>query len=125
VFSNLYEKYGSRLQNEQVLVIQGKVSAREEEDAKIIANEFLFYEDIQAPSNRTVWIKIPKNMEIKPASITDILQGYRGDTRVIIYNERLNQKLAVNKDYWVSPCNELMGSLEDLLGGGAVKVVER
>ncbi|MCL2240671.1 MAG: DNA polymerase III subunit alpha, partial [Defluviitaleaceae bacterium] len=46
VFAQLYEKQGHRLQPEQVLIIQGRVSVREEEDAKIIANELLLYDDI-------------------------------------------------------------------------------
>jgi DNA polymerase-3 subunit alpha len=132
VFSNLYEKYGLRLVNEQVLVIQGKVSVREEEDAKIIANEFLFYEDIQhepqrigSGDSRTVWIKIPKDSVIKPSAITDILQSYRGDTRVYIYNEKLNQKLALKESLWVSPCHTLVNDLENVLGNGAVKITEK
>jgi DNA polymerase-3 subunit alpha len=125
VFSNLYEKFGPRLMNEKVLVIQGKVSAREEEDAKIIANDFLFYEDIHAPTSRTLWIKIPKHATIPPTQITDMLQRYRGGTRVMIYNERLNQKIAVSDNYWVNIGGELVKELEDLLGGGTVKVVEK
>jgi DNA polymerase-3 subunit alpha len=133
VFSNLYEKYGPRLVNEQVLVIQGKVSVREEEDAKIIANELLFYEDIPdaadrpvlADEKRTVWIKIPKDSAIQPQAITDILQNNRGNTRVYIYNERLNQKLALKENLWVNPCHTLVNDLENVLGGGAVKITEK
>jgi DNA polymerase-3 subunit alpha len=125
VFSNLYEKFGLRLQNEQVIVVQGRVSVREDEDAKIIANDVLFYEDIPPKSNRTVWIKIPKNLEVSLASVTDILQSHRGETRVMIYNERLNQKFAAKQAYWVSPSSDLVAGLEGLLGGGAVKIVER
>jgi hypothetical protein len=54
----------------------------------------------------------------------DILQNYRGSTPVIIYNERINQKLAVKESFWVAPCSELVQALEDLLGGGMVKIVE-
>ena len=129
VFSNLYEKYNQRLQKDQVLVIQGKASVREDEDAKLIANDFLFYEDIKSegtgPMDRVFWIKIPKQLTIPPVKITDILQSYRGNTRVMIYNERLNQKLAAKENYWVSPCGKLIHDLEELLGGGAVKLVER
>jgi len=46
VFSKMYEKIGSRLQVEQVLIIQGRVNAREDEATKIVAQEVLFYDDI-------------------------------------------------------------------------------
>ncbi|MCL2357733.1 MAG: DNA polymerase III subunit alpha [Defluviitaleaceae bacterium] len=48
VFAKIYEKYGSRLAEDTVLVIQGRVSAREDEATKLIAQEFLFYDEIPA-----------------------------------------------------------------------------
>jgi DNA polymerase-3 subunit alpha len=46
VFPQIYEKQGFRLQNDQVVLIRGRVSSREDEDAKIVANEIVLYEDI-------------------------------------------------------------------------------
>jgi hypothetical protein len=57
--------------------------------------------------------------------VTYILQRYRGSTPVMIYNEKTRQKIAAKQEFWVSPGNELVGELEDLLGSGAVKVVEK
>jgi DNA polymerase-3 subunit alpha len=125
VFSNLYEKYGSRLQPDQVVAIQGRVSAREDEDAKIIANDIMFYEDIPKTNNQTLWIKIPAALSVELENITDILQNYRGETRVMIYDERVKRKYAANEAYWVSPGNELINDLQDLLGSEAVKMVEK
>ena len=124
VFSNLYEKYGPRLQVDQVLIIQGKVSVREDEDAKLVANELLLYEDISLPASKTVWIKIAKDVQVQLPSITDILRAYRGETRVMIYNERLNQRFQANESYWVRPCPTLFQDLEALLGNGTVKLTE-
>jgi DNA polymerase-3 subunit alpha len=122
IFSTLYEKYGPRLLADQVIIIQGKVSVREEEDAKIIANELLLYNDIPVQNAKTVWIKIPKTMPVQLAAITEILKPHRGDTRVMIYNERLNQKYLANESFWVHPSPQLFGDLETLLGNGAVKL---
>ncbi|MCL2457001.1 MAG: OB-fold nucleic acid binding domain-containing protein, partial [Defluviitaleaceae bacterium] len=46
VFSKIYEKFGARLQEDQVLVIQGRVNVREEEATKLVAQDFLFYEEM-------------------------------------------------------------------------------
>jgi len=46
VFSKVYEQFGARLQNDQVLVIQGRISSREDEATKLRAQEFLFYEEM-------------------------------------------------------------------------------
>ncbi|MCL2602992.1 MAG: DNA polymerase III subunit alpha [Defluviitaleaceae bacterium] len=142
VFANQYEKQGHRLQNEQVVIVQGRVSVREEEDAKIVANELLMYEDIPrgdvlpssapqpsptvSPSDekpKTLWLKISINRDIALRDITDILSAYPGDTQVMIYNEQSGQKFAANRNYRIRPDAELAHKLKELLGDDAVKVV--
>jgi DNA polymerase-3 subunit alpha len=136
VFAQLYEKQGHRLQAEQMLIIQGRVSVREEEDAKIIANELLLYEDIpnKTPASpspgtdgeanpKTLWLKIPATRAIALSDITAILSQYPGGTPVMIYNEQSKQKFAANKNFQIHPDAELARKLKDLLGEDAVKVV--
>jgi len=150
VFSNLYEKQGFKLQAEQVVIIQGRVSAREEEDAKIIANELLLYDDIPreqiadmqaaaaneaargdappadaSPAKKlpTLWLKIPLSRDIALKQITDILTVYPGETPVMIFNEHSGQRFAANRNFWIHPEKKLADALKDLLGADAVKVV--
>jgi DNA polymerase-3 subunit alpha len=133
VFANQYEKQGHRLQNEQVIIVQGRVSVREEEDAKIVANDFLLYEDIprtssdagtsQASPQKTLWLKIPITRTIALRDITDILSAYPGETNVMIYNEHNGQKIAANRNFRIRPDGELARKLKELLGEDAVKVV--
>ncbi|MCL2840509.1 MAG: DNA polymerase III subunit alpha [Defluviitaleaceae bacterium] len=137
VFAKIYEKFANRLQVDQVLVIQGRVSAREEEATKIVSQDMLFYEDIppsahqqaqsqaQSTSKTTFWIKIPKAVEVPAKTITDTLSAYHGDTPVIIYNEAQGQKFQVNREFWVSPSDTLNHALETLLGEGTVKTVTK
>jgi len=126
VFNKLYEKFGSKLAADQVVIIQGKVSAREDEDSKIIANDMLLYDDIpQDNAGKTLWVKVPKSRPVPPNHITDILSAYRGDTQVMIFNEAQNRKFLANKSYWVSLSDDLIRALEGLLGSGAVKVTEK
>ena len=126
VFNKLYEKFGPKLAADQVVIVQGKVSVREDEDSKIIANDMLLYDDIpQDNTGTTLWVKVPKSRPVPPSHITDILSAYRGDTQVMIYNEAQNRKFLANKSYWVSVSDDLIRALEGLLGGGAVKVTEK
>ena len=139
VFSKIYEKFGSRLTEDQVLVIQGKVSAREDEATKLVAQDFLFYEEMPhiatRPSGATVqsatqkkitfWVKVPKTREISLKSITDTLAAHPGNTQVMIYNEAHNKKYLASKDFWVTPNPALTQSMERLLGEGMVKITEK
>ncbi|MCL2404306.1 MAG: DNA polymerase III subunit alpha [Defluviitaleaceae bacterium] len=126
VFNKLYEKFGPKLNSEQVVIVQGKVSVREDEDSKIIANDMLLYDDIpQDTAAKTLWVKVPKSRPIPPNHITDILSAYRGDTQVMIFNEAQNRKFLANKSYWVSISDDLVKALEALLGSGSVKITEK
>ncbi|MCL2217608.1 MAG: DNA polymerase III subunit alpha [Defluviitaleaceae bacterium] len=143
VFSKIYEKFSPRLQVDQVLIIQGRVNAREEEATKIVTQDILFYEDIpgsaheqaqsqsapapQAASAQTVtfWVKIPANRDVGPKIITDILSAHPGDTPVIIYSEAQKQKFQVNRDFWVTQSDSLTRELESMLGSNTVKTVTK
>ena len=141
VFSKLYEKFGSRLEVDQVLVIQGRVSAKEDEATKIVAMDMLFYEDIetniqynaapppterarQAPpaKKQTFWVKVPEGKAIQLRDITDILSKYHGGTPVMIYNEAQKKKYQAKESFWVAPNHLLAQELEALLGVGNVKI---
>ena len=140
VFSKMYEKFGARLQNDQVIVVQGKVSAREDENTKLVAQDILFYEDVaySDPTSRhyerseattpaptpppTFWIKVPAAKLVQLKDITDILSVHHGTTQVMIYNEAQNKKYLTRQEFWVTPNHILSQDLERLLGVGCVKL---
>jgi len=124
VFSQLYERYGPRLQEDQVIIVEGQVSLREDEDAKLIADEVRFYDDLipRAPqAGSTFWIKIPQEKSSGLQTVTSILQSYPGDIQVKIFDEK--QKKRFVSEQGIHPCTDLFQSLEDLLGTGMVKLV--
>jgi len=141
VFSKMYEKFGARLQTDQVIVVQGKVSFREDEATKITAQDILFYEDVayeggsshsaplarkedaHTPQMQTFWIKVPKAKPVHLKDITDILTAHHGQTQVMIYNEAQGKRYQAKQEFWVTPNHILMRELEGLLGAGSVKIV--
>ena len=139
VFSKIYEKVGHRLREEQVLIIQGRVSVREDEASKIVAQDMLFYEDIPesisasaspdtTPVSQpltTFWVKIPKTISVELRNIINTLASYPGSTRVMIYNEAQNKKFLANREYWVSPSDSLVSAMESLVGSGSVKITAK
>jgi len=124
VFNKLYERVGHKLSTDTVIIVQGKVSVREDEDAKIIAADLLTYEEIprETTETRTLWVKVPKNKPIPPSHITDVLATYRGTTQVMIYNEAQNRSFLAHRSYWVTESDDLTRALETLLGIGTVKL---
>jgi len=137
VFSKMYEKVGSRLQVDQVVIVQGRVSVREDEATKITAQDVLFYEDVafelverpqentpQPVLKQTFWIKVPQNLQVQLKDITNILASHNGSTPVMIYNEAQHKKYQAKQEFWVTPNHLLTKELESLLGAGTVKITE-
>ena len=118
VFSQLYEKYGPRLMADQVVLVEGQVSLREDEEAKIIADDIRFYDDLVT---RTFWVKIPKERPDSLQMVTNILHAYPGDTQVKIYDERQKKRFTTGEG--IDPCKPLIENLEGVLGAGTVKLV--
>jgi DNA polymerase-3 subunit alpha len=117
VFAQLYEKFSGRLAVDDVVVVSGRVSAREDEDAKIIANSIVFFEDLPFYE---LWLKITDN-NTRVDQITDIMSRYEGLIPVYIYDEPRNQRFkAVNVNVDLS--DQLMSELSDCLGEANVKV---
>ena len=118
VFPQIYEQYGPRLQVDQVIVAEGHVSLREDEEATLIVNEIRFYDDLAA---QTFWIKIPKELPNSLQKVISIIKTFPGKIKVKIYDE--GQKKRFASEEGIEPCPELIKKLEDLLGAGTVKLV--
>ena len=119
VFSHLYEQYGTRLLTDTVIVIEGQVSLREDEEPALIADNIKFYEDLG--KKNTLWIKIPKDKQEILPTITDILSTHSGDIQAKIYDEANNKKFIYEGK--INPTDGLVESLETLLGVGNIKLV--
>ncbi len=127
IFPQIYEKYLGKLTEEKVIVVNGRASVREDEDAKIICNDIIFYDDENNSNennliedNLTLWLKISKDVQISSSDITKTLLDYKGNTPVIIYDEAKNEKFKLNKNYWININDSLLNKLKEVLGKNAV-----
>jgi len=119
VFPNIYEKLMHRLLTDMVIVVSGRVTMREGENAKLIANEIKFYSDIK-DSVQAVWLKIKTGQEADETSIINILTAHAGDVPVNIHYEYSKKTIKLKSDYWVYPSDELVRRLSNLLGDDAI-----
>jgi len=123
VFPNIYEKLLSRLLVDEVIVVSGRVTMREGENAKLIANEIKFYNELSKKSS-TLWLKIKTGHEMEEGSIINILERHAGDVPVNVHYEYSKKTIKLKPEYWVLPNDELIASLENLLGHDAVALKE-
>ena len=103
VFSKIYEKFGSRLHEDQVLVIQGRVSAREEEATKLVAQDFLFYEEMPHISVRGTTSEMPSIVsKPSPGTFANETKSGTENPKIPTNSKKIKFWLKVPKDSNVS-----------------------
>ena len=119
VFTNIYEKLLSRLAIDSVVVVSGRMSVKEGENAKLIANDIKFYSDI-TQKNQTLWLKIKAGKETNENSIVKLLKVHAGNTPVNIHYEYSKKTIQLKPDFWVNTNDILLKNLQNLLDSDCV-----
>ena len=122
VFPNDYERHQSELVEEAKLYIRGRVSASEDQQAKLIAEKIMPFDNIP----KEVWLQYPNknNFIEKQEQLYRTLAGHSGNDRVIIFckEEKAIKKLPVS---WNVKADEmLLEQLGSQMGKENVKVRE-
>ncbi|MBS4032497.1 MAG: DNA polymerase III subunit alpha [Clostridiales bacterium] len=119
VFSAIYDIARPYLENDRVVVVQGRTSHKEEEDVKIIADSI-------APlpvEAREVVIHCNETGSISHLlTLKDLLQGIRGTLPVYLYFPEEKKKVLLAQNYWVNEDDPRLLEVEKLFGRDAVCV---
>ena len=114
VFPKTYEKYSSFLSEDRVVIIQGKTDSKEEEGAKLIANEIipLTREDVNIMLDST---------ELKQellSRVRNVLEQNKGDRPVFVTVKTAEGKAVISTppDLWVRGSADLLNMIHGLLG---------
>ncbi|NLN52784.1 MAG: DNA polymerase III subunit alpha [Firmicutes bacterium] len=119
VFPEVHEKTKHLLQNEQVVLVQGKVSQRDEEEAKILAAAI----SLLPKEAREIVIRCrPDGSLNQLISLKELLQGQRGSLPVYLSFPAVKKKVLLGQDYWLSEDTHLLPEIEKLFGEDAVTV---
>jgi DNA polymerase-3 subunit alpha len=123
VFPKIYEQYAWLLKENNVVLVSGRadIDALGEKPPKVIADGFRSYDELEAAS-KTLWIKLAKESSVSTNVIMHKLMDYKGLSKVIIYDEKLQKKMTVTPSYYVGICDALIAELKMLCGEGNVIV---
>ncbi|MBQ4266099.1 MAG: DNA polymerase III subunit alpha [Clostridia bacterium] len=137
VFPKILERVSTELTPDTAVVLSGRLSIREDEDAKLlldtveplmtnaevkqaIANGSLtpqaaapIKKDDVLPGS-TLYLRLPSDSAIQV--IRPVLGRYRGEAPVVLYIESTGIKLRAPKELYVKPTRAMMDELIDMLG---------
>lgn len=113
-----------------VVVIKGRVSYKEDESSKLIADSIVDVEryepdkiktDIKSTKNG-LWLKLSSMRSESFEETKNLLQIFEGNFPVYMYFEDTKQRMLAPKSLWCTQSDLLVSELERVLGAGNVKV---
>ncbi|WP_243423734.1 DNA polymerase III subunit alpha [Anaerotignum lactatifermentans] len=123
VFPKVMEQCGASLDEESVVLVKGRANVSADGEAKVIASSIVpLMQEGSEKKPASLWLKQPAGEETPLVWITAILQKYKGDTPVYIYEEKTKQKMKADRKFWVTLEEGLLKELRELLGEKNVAV---
>ena len=118
IFPDLFERYSSLLEEDNLIVVEGRTDLKEEEDVKILI------ESIRRLNHKDRYYRLELGEETDEAllaSLKDLLVAESGNVPVCIYFKKDKKTLMLEEDFWVRDHPACRERLEELLGRNAVR----
>lgn len=121
VFPTTYRQYGDLINEDSLVIIEGKISLNEEDDPKIICERI---RKLNKSAEETMYLKIEKdNTATIFNMIKEILGKYKGEVPVCVYMEEKDKTVMAQRELWVNIEDDLLlDELIEILGKDNVKV---
>lgn len=118
VFPKVMGQCHAFLEEEAVVLVKGRANVSADAEAKVIASSItpLSATGEDAPAKQSLWLKQEKGNEMPLVWITAILEKYKGNIPVYIYEEKTKRKMKADQKFWVTLEEGLLKELRMLLG---------
>ncbi len=123
VFTSVYEKYSSILQEESRVFLQGRVNAEEDKPAKLVLEKAMLFSEIP----KDVWFRFDSRSQYsqKEAELMEELKANPGNTGVVIYLNDVRAMKKLPSYCQVDASEKWIGQMQAKYGTANVKVLER
>lgn len=114
VFPTVYEKFSQLLQQESLIIVNGRLSVREDEQPKIIAEEVLPIKGLQ---EKGLYLTLPEQLPKEDgAALRALLRYFSGATPTYVAKKNENFFKKLDRQYWIYVNNVIMEELVNRLG---------
>ncbi len=122
VFPEVFERSKSLLQTGEKLVISGKVSLKDEEEPKILADSLVKAGNFTADlSQKTLYLQLESSDTEKISEIRKICQKYPGNGKILAYLSDIKRPAPIKGANSLEFCPKAISALCNLLGECNVK----
>ncbi len=124
VFARALQQYGNYLQENSAVIVQGKISVRDDKDPQLMLNlarpitdaEHMALAEQPAPKMTKLYLKLPSEDSLEYRKTKAILNMFPGAVPVVLYFEDTK----VKRGTVCGPAADMMSELRELLGADGV-----
>ncbi len=122
IFSSCYENTKQFIEVDKIIMVTGRVNTREEEAPKVIVSDVFPMDKIAERFDCQLVLKMDiETTEKKINAVTKALEQNQGKTPVMISARRNGQEYLIRSNrFMITPQNNLISKLKELLGNRAV-----
>lgn len=122
VFPKILSSFNALIQEDEIVLIKGRVSKREDEEPKVLCDAV---EKLVKVSTEKLYIQINNNGEVKDAmnDFKSISKSNPGNIPIYICTREEKKKYLVSREYWIKENEEVMEFLKSKYGRENVKLI--
>lgn len=122
VFPKTFEKYKSLINEDNIVVINGRVSIREEEQPKVLCESI---KNLAKISTQKIYILTENTSAAKDAAddLKSQMPKFSGNIPVYICTKKERSKFMLNRDLWVNGNQSILSYLKEKFGDRNVKML--
>lgn len=121
VFPSTLERYASLIDVENIVLVKGRISMKEEEHPKIICEEV---STLRKKKVKKLYLRINNSLDDETMKSTiSLLKFFSGRVPVILYNEDEKKTKVLERDCWINLSDTVISELKERLGDENVKLV--
>lgn len=123
IFPKTLERCNSLVNDDLLVVIRGRVSFKEDEEAKILCEEIKILENVNSSK---LYIRVENVQKAKNLNkvLKHVLEAFRGDIPVFIVAAKERQTFKLSRECWVDTGKDVVKFLESKFGAENVKLVD-
>ncbi|NFE18070.1 DNA polymerase III subunit alpha [Clostridium botulinum] len=122
VFPKIFNMARNIINEDEVVLLKGRVSLREDEQPKLICE---FMEPLVKINSEKLYILVEekKDIKLKLQEIKGVFLQHKGNIPVYFCTNKERKKFRIDRELWVNGSRELMDNLRNMFGENNVKIL--
>ena len=123
IFPKTLEKFHSLINEEQLVILKGRISMSEEDRPKLLCEDVQPLEKINSSK---VYIKLEDEKKAKEIInvLKIILDPYKGDTPIYIFANKEKKQFRATREVWIDLETDVLNFLQNKFGKDNIKLIE-